>query len=63
MTFCPLCNSTTVGKIGTSQYYCWTCFYEFNIKQHKVSIYGVEEDGALTDVTAQVMADGGVALS
>ncbi len=55
MTYCPLCNSTTVGKIGTSQYYCWTCYYEFTIRQQKVSVFDVEEDGALTDVTAKVL--------
>lgn len=55
MTFCPLCNSTTVGKIGTSQYYCWNCFYEFSYKQQKVAVYDVAEDGSLTDVTQKVM--------
>ena len=57
MTFCPLCNSTTVGKIGTSQYYCWTCYYEFTIRQKKVSVFDVEEDGALPDVTDQVLPE------
>ena len=57
MTFCPLCNSTTVGQIGTSQYYCWTCYYEFTIRQQKVSVFDVEEDGALTDVTAQLLPE------
>ena len=57
MTFCPLCNSTTVGKIGTSQYSCWTCYYEFTIRQQKVSVFDVEEDGALTDVTAQLLPE------
>jgi len=55
MTFCPLCNSTTVGKIGSSQYYCWTCCYEFAIRQQGIVVFGVEEDGALTDMTAKVL--------
>ena len=53
--YCPLCSGTTVGKIGTSQYYCWNCYYEFNVKQEKVVVYDVAEDGSLTDVTAQVL--------
>lgn len=55
MVYCPLCSGTTVGKIGTNQYYCWNCYYEFNVSQQQVVVYDVAEDGSLTDVTSKVM--------
>lgn len=45
---CPNCNGKDIGKIGTNQYYCWTCFVELSLVNDQVSsIYQVEEDGSL----------------
>ncbi|WP_019120067.1 hypothetical protein [Brevibacillus massiliensis] len=45
---CPNCGSKDIGKIGTSQYYCWNCFVELSVNGEQISsIYQVEEDGSL----------------
>lgn len=45
---CPNCSGKDIGKIGTNQYYCWTCFVELSLTGDQVSsIYQVEEDGSL----------------
>ncbi len=41
---CPICGGKEVGKIGPDQYYCWTCFVEYDSKN---KVYAVEEDGSL----------------
>ncbi|MGI5859196.1 MAG: hypothetical protein ACOX8P_07765 [Tepidanaerobacteraceae bacterium] len=47
LVVCPLCQKTTVGKVGSSQYYCWECFVEFLIQKDKIVIYEVCDDGTL----------------
>ncbi|GMA59970.1 hypothetical protein NZD89_10390 [Alicyclobacillus fastidiosus] len=44
---CPNCTSRDIGKIGASQYYCWSCFKEFNVAGEEVRVYDVAEDGSL----------------
>ena len=43
----PIVPKTTVGKVGSSQYYCWECFVEFLIQKDKIVIYEVCDDGTL----------------
>lgn len=45
---CPNCNCRDIGKIGSSQYYCWECFVEFSISGDEVKLFQVEEDGSLS---------------
>lgn len=44
---CPSCTSRDIGKIGANQYYCWSCFKEFNVSAREVRVYDVAEDGSL----------------
>lgn len=44
MTVCPVCQGRQIGKIGTENYFCWSCLIEFN--QHREAFY-VLEDGSL----------------
>ena len=50
MIRCPYCHSTTVGRIGTSQYYCWSCYYEFAVQKQGIQCFRIVEDGSLTEV-------------
>lgn len=47
---CPNCKGRDIGKIGTNQYYCWTCFVEMTITKGKLSLHQVEEDGSLSSL-------------
>jgi hypothetical protein len=47
---CPHCHCRDIGKIGASQFYCWSCFREFNVSGQEVHIYDVAEDGSLVSV-------------
>lgn len=44
---CPSCNSRLVGKIGSRQYYCWSCCVEFAQRADRWEIYEVDQDGML----------------
>jgi len=50
MLACPNCRSKDIGKIGTHQYYCWSCFIEWSVSGDKVSVFQVEEDGTLSSL-------------
>jgi late competence protein required for DNA uptake (superfamily II DNA/RNA helicase) len=51
MMRCPNCQSRDVGKIGSSQYYCWNCFIELSVSSNKkLHVYQVEEDGSLSSL-------------
>lgn len=47
MLRCPNCNGKDIGKIGTQQYYCWTCFVEMTITKNKITLHEIEADGSL----------------
>jgi hypothetical protein len=47
---CPNCKTKDLGKIGTNQFYCWTCFIELTVTDGKLSLSQVEEDGSLTSL-------------
>ncbi|NGZ73710.1 hypothetical protein [Saccharibacillus alkalitolerans] len=47
---CPNCSSKDIGKIGTHQFYCWSCFIELTVNAGKVSVYQVEKDGTLSSL-------------
>ncbi len=47
---CPNCQSKDIGKIGTNQYYCWSCFVEMTLSNGKLSMHQVEEDGTLSSL-------------
>jgi len=44
---CPLCNTKSVGKVGSNQFYCWDCYIEFLVQKEKTLIYQVCDDGSL----------------
>lgn len=50
---CPYCQSTTVGRVGTGQYYCWNCYYEFTVEAQGVRCFRIVEDGSLIEETLQ----------
>ncbi|HEY9576783.1 MULTISPECIES: hypothetical protein [Bacillaceae] len=50
MITCPNCQSKELGKIGTTQYYCWNCFIELSIEENIISVHQVEEDGSLSSL-------------
>lgn len=43
---CPICRSNQTGEVGAGQYYCWSCFVEFNV-QGKGEVFEISEDGSL----------------
>lgn len=48
---CPNCNSHDLGKVGSNQYYCWSCFIELMVIDGQItSVYQVEEDGSLSSL-------------
>ncbi|WP_100331665.1 hypothetical protein [Bacillus xiapuensis] len=47
---CPNCCSKEIGKIGTSQYYCWNCFIELSVSNNMIFTHQVEEDGSLSSL-------------
>ncbi|GGK16352.1 hypothetical protein GCM10010965_06760 [Caldalkalibacillus thermarum] len=48
--FCPNCKGKDIGKIATSQYYCWDCFIEFAVVNGKYDVFQIEEDGSLSSL-------------
>ena len=49
MICCPVCsNKRTIGKVGSSQYYCWDCCVEFVVRDEATTVFNVENDGSLT---------------
>lgn len=50
---CPICRSNQTGKVGADQYYCWSCFVEFNI-QGDGEVYEINEDGSLMALAVPV---------
>ncbi|MDO3409030.1 hypothetical protein QWJ34_04580 [Saccharibacillus sp. CPCC 101409] len=47
---CPNCSSKDIGKIGSHQFYCWSCFIELTVNAGKMSVYQVEKDGTLSSL-------------
>jgi len=47
MLRCPNCNGKDIGKIGTQQFYCWTCFIEMSIVNNQLTVHEIEVDGSL----------------
>lgn len=47
---CPHCNCRDIGKIGANQFYCWSCFNEFNVSGEEIKVFEVAEDGSLVAV-------------
>ena len=58
MMRCPNCNSKDIGKIGSHQFYCWSCFIELTVNGEKMSVYQVEEDGTLSSLDDLFFAEG-----
>lgn len=50
MFVCPNCNGKDIGKIGSQQYYCWTCFIELSVFGNELTIHQVEADGSLSSL-------------
>ncbi|MCF6093989.1 hypothetical protein L1765_08400 [Microaerobacter geothermalis] len=57
--YCPNCKGKDIGKIGTHQYYCWTCFIEFSLVGDEVNVFQVEEDGSLSSLNDLFADDNG----
>lgn len=43
---CPICRGKQTGKVGSNQYYCWSCFIEFS-SHGEAEVYEISEDGNL----------------
>lgn len=51
MLHCPNCRSHDLGRVGTNQYYCWSCFIELTVENEEIAaVYQVEEDGSLSSL-------------
>ncbi|MBB6449486.1 putative amidophosphoribosyltransferase [Geomicrobium halophilum] len=50
MVHCPNCHFKDLGKIGSSQYYCWRCCLEVDVQGEVMSVFQVEEDGSLSSL-------------
>jgi len=44
---CPECKGHRVGRIGTRQYFCSDCCLEFVLRNGRVDLYEVDEEGNL----------------
>jgi len=47
---CPNCNGKDIGKIGSHNFYCWTCFVEMEISNDELIIHQIEADGTLSSL-------------
>ncbi|RDW19342.1 hypothetical protein CWR48_09540 [Oceanobacillus arenosus] len=50
MMRCPNCNGKDIGKIGSQNYYCWTCFVEMTILNNELTLHQIEADGSLSSL-------------
>ncbi|RDW21703.1 hypothetical protein [Oceanobacillus chungangensis] len=50
MMRCPNCNGKDIGKIGSQNYYCWTCFVEMTILNNALTLHQIEADGSLSSL-------------
>lgn len=50
MSRCPNCGGKDIGKIGSQNYYCWTCFIEMSVFNNELTIHQVESDGSLSSL-------------
>ncbi|MBP2077487.1 MULTISPECIES: hypothetical protein [Oceanobacillus] len=50
MLRCPNCNGKDIGKIGTQDYYCWTCFIEMTVTSNELMVHQIEADGSLSSL-------------
>ena len=48
---CPICNGKQTGKVGSDQYYCWSCYVEFRTRGDG-EVYEICEDGNLMAINA-----------
>jgi hypothetical protein len=46
---CPICGGRAVGKVGFAQYYCWSCYLEYQYQDDVIKIFKVSEDGSLVE--------------
>ncbi|WP_284139886.1 MULTISPECIES: hypothetical protein [unclassified Virgibacillus] len=47
---CPNCQSKDLGKIGSQQFYCWSCYIEIAIVGTALTVHQVEVDGSLSSL-------------
>jgi len=68
---CPLCGGREVGRVGTTQFYCWDCCIEFAMSRRGPRLFRLEPDGTLVTIPlgeaqpgagGQHQAAGGVAI-
>jgi len=46
MLRCPNCNGKDIGKIGTHDYFCWTCYIEMTVTGNELMVHQIEADGS-----------------
>jgi len=44
---CPLCKGTTLGKVGSNQYFCSECLLEFYRNETNITMYSIDDTGDL----------------
>ncbi len=49
-TRCPVCGQKLVGKLGTNQFFCWTCFVEFHRFRDSFRVFAIDQEGGLKAV-------------
>ncbi|MDY0408547.1 hypothetical protein ACFFIS_03215 [Virgibacillus soli] len=47
---CPNCQSKDIGKIGSTQFYCWNCFIEITMMNEILNVHQIEADGSLSSL-------------
>ncbi|WP_067727320.1 hypothetical protein [Oceanobacillus damuensis] len=50
MLRCPNCNGKDIGKIGTQDYFCWTCCIEMTVSGNELMVHQIESDGSLSSL-------------
>lgn len=60
---CPECKGHRVGRIGTRQYFCSDCCLEFVLRNGRVDLYEVDEEGNLVTAGRLDLSDAPVAIS
>lgn len=54
---CPECSGHRVGRIGTRQYFCSDCCLEFVLRNGRVDLYEVDEEGNLVTAGRLTLSD------
>ncbi|MFS0751349.1 hypothetical protein [Oceanobacillus sp. 1P07AA] len=50
MLRCPNCHGKQIGKIGSQDYYCWSCCIELTVSGDQINVNQIESDGSLSSL-------------